>query len=220
MESFWGWVIVGVIGWLLYYCVQLLRRRFCDLCGRSAICHLVNGFSLCRKCSRVAALSTTPVADLIAARITSPNTKGVNSTGESSPAADPVANSIAPTRQGSGFGTGSGGGLLKLAMIAGLGMGLLWLGGFRYPPLPVVTAWRPSVVNDSRVLLLSNQTAHQLTVSVTVTREGEAESRPVAIPIPPNGNREIGWAEGCVFQKGDRITLSHPEHLSFSELVP
>jgi hypothetical protein len=152
--------------------------------------------------------------------MTDPNTRGGNGTGDGLPTADPVGGCSASPGIGSGPGTSCGGRFLQLAIIAGLGMGILWLGGFRHPPLPVVTAWRPSVVNDSRVLLLSNQTAHQLTVSLTLTREGEAESSPVAIPIPPNGNREIGWAEGCVFQKGDRITLSHPEHRSFSELVP
>ena len=194
MESFWGWVIVGVIGWLLYYCVQLLRRRFCDLCGRSTICRPVKGFRLCRKCSSIAESSTTPIADLI-------------------------TNGIPPQKAAASPETGRRGGAVKAAVLAGIGFGVLWFGGFLHRRLPVVPVWRSSMVNDTRVLILQNQTDHQLTVGLSLTRDGVAGSKTVAVPIPPNGSTEVGWAEGYDFRQGDLVRLSHPEYRSISDVV-
>jgi hypothetical protein len=82
------------------------------------------------------------------------------------------------------------------------------------PVVPVMISHRLATFGDGYVISLNNQTNVQISVVMRVTGETHPKPYVVTITIPPNGSREIGWAEGCDLQRGDKVTLEHPRYAS------
>lgn len=86
-------------------------------------------------------------------------------------------------------------------------------------PVPVRAALRPSLVNNTLVVVLLNETPHQLAVDVGLKRGGQILVM-ATVPISANGTKEIGWMEGFPFQPGDILVLEHPEYTPVQLEVP
>jgi hypothetical protein len=194
--------VITLVLLLLNLLIVILRRCNCDLCGVRASCEKFPAasdqadntrpddvFWLCRRCESVAQSSSTRIGDLIA----------------QSMATRTLAEASAKS---GGAGWWVFGAAIAGALFLASQSGRLQI---TKPPLAVVVSDRESVVGDGKVLVFHNQTGNQITVSMHVERDGKTAGR-WAVPVPPNGSSEFGWAQGWPFKRGDKVTLSHAQY--------
>lgn len=106
----------------------------------------------------------------------------------------------------------------RLAVV--LSSGLLVLvagcGDITKPDMPLVVTKRQSLVGRGLVVQFNNQTNRRLTVTVVFENKEKNQRWDGAINIPPNGQVEVGWLEGWMFEPGETVTVSHPNYKSMT----
>lgn len=109
------------------------------------------------------------------------------------------------------------------ALIRGLGcLGLLlitlifiipFLGGFLhgvnnpYGEIPVHVYSRPSLLDESLVVILENQSNESITIEAEFTSVDKKTTKSFIVIIGEKGKKEIGWMENWAVQYGQVLTL-------------